>query len=187
MERLSRRLAWLLRHGAKGQGLKIDSAGWVEIRDVASFLSIDPNSLALLVSSDAKQRFQIDGSKIRCCQGHSIGSGVSLEALEASWSRFYEQGLIWHGTREEAVPVIACAGITAQRRTHVHLAPALSSVVGKRAHVEVMLAVDPGRVRSSGGSLWCAPNGVILARWIPASAIVWSSNLTQDSLKLHSV
>ncbi len=169
--RKSKKLSWLLRHGAGSEGLSMDAAGYVPVSEVLERLRMTRAELELIVARNNKRRLQLDGGRIRCCQGHSTESmPVTREALEASWVR-WGGGVVWHGTSVGAVASIAAEGIVAQRRTHVHLAPALQSVVGKRAAVHVMLAVDPERMAAAGLGLWAAPNGVVLARRVPPSCI----------------
>jgi putative RNA 2'-phosphotransferase len=61
----------------------------------------------------------------------------------------------------------------------VHLAEAIDSTVGKRAAVDVMLEVSPTRLREHQIGLYRSPNGVILARHVPAGAIVRGVPVTQ--------
>ena len=44
--------------------------------------------------------------------------------------------------------------------------------MGKRASVDVLLVISPMRLRALGLRIFRAPNGVLLARAIPASVIV---------------
>ena len=169
----SRRLSWLLRHGAGETGLAMDAAGWAAIDDVLAVLSIDRPSLDDAVATNTKRRLQVDGPRIRACQGHSLeGTPVTLEALEASWVVAESDGSLWHGTNVAAVAGIAAEGIRPVRRTHVHLAPGPSSLVGKRAAVDLLLEVAPARLRAAGLGIFEAPNGVILVRRVPTAAIV---------------
>ncbi len=171
LTRKSKKLSWLLRHGAGEEGLPMDPAGWVPITEVLTRLRLARGQLDEVVRRNTKRRLQVDGDRIRCCQGHSLdGMPVTRSALEASWVA-WGGGTVWHGTSVDAVAPIARGGIVPGRRTHVHLAPALSSVVGKRAAVHVMLAVDPARMAAAGEPLWAAPNGVVLARRVPPDCI----------------
>ncbi len=173
MKDSSKKLSWLLRHGAASVGIPIDAAGWVAIGDVLRHLRMTRSYLDALVADNAKRRYEIEGDRIRACQGHSLGVvGADPAVIEATWKVFTADAPIWHGTAIEALPSIAREGLRPQTRTHVHLAPSLESVVGKRAQVAVMLEVDPRRVRAEGVTVYEAPNGVILARRIPAGAIV---------------
>jgi RNA:NAD 2'-phosphotransferase (TPT1/KptA family) len=79
---------------------------------------------------------------------------------------------LWHGTRADLVESIAESGLHCGERTHVHLAPAPDSKVGKRSRVEVLLEIDPVRLAAHGVEVFEAPNGVILVREVPPGCIV---------------
>lgn len=173
MVKISKRMSWLLRHGAAESGVAMDEAGWVAVSDVLRVLRLDRARLDAVVQDNEKQRFQLDGERIRACQGHSTaGAAVTLDELEASWTVRTSPEPVWHGTRIEAVESIAREGIRPAARTHVHLAPGLDSVVGKRAAVQVMLEVSPAKMAEAGLRLFDAPNGVVLARHVPPGCIV---------------
>jgi putative RNA 2'-phosphotransferase len=166
----SKRVSWLLRHGAPEQGIPMDSAGWVAVADVLRALRMSEAQLDAVVGQNDKLRFERQGPRIRAVQGHSAAS-ISIDALEASWKAFTGAGPIFHGTNVEAALSIAKEGITAQARSHVHLAPSRQSKVGKRWNVEILLVVAPERVRAHGLGIFESPNGVILARRIPADCV----------------
>jgi putative RNA 2'-phosphotransferase len=50
----------------------------------------------------------------------------------------------------------------------VHLAPAKNSHVGKRSKVDVLLGIDPAKLELP---VFEAPNGVLLTRFVPATAV----------------
>lgn len=190
--RESKQLSKLLRHGATASRLAMDAAGWAKIDDVLRVLHMTRSALDRAVSENTKSRLQIDGDRIRACQGHSREAmPVTLEALEASWSPWRERTPLWHGTHVAALASIAREGILAIDRTHVHLAPALDSTVGKRAAVDVMLKVDPEALRAAGVGVFESPNGVILVRSVPAACIVDLTAMThgarsaEPSLRAH--
>jgi putative RNA 2'-phosphotransferase len=170
--RVSKELSWLLRHGAGEQGLAMDAAGWVSIDEVLRKLRIPRATLDEVVAKNNKSRLQVEGGRIRACQGHSrAGMPVTLDALEASWVLDTRDDAIWHGTNLDALASIAKEGLLPIDRTHVHLAEGLDSSVGKRANVAVMLKVEPPRMRAEGIGLYRSPNGVLLARRVPPSCI----------------
>lgn len=180
----SHKLSWLLRHGALEAGLDMDAAGWASIADVLRTLGMSRATLEGAVRENDKARFEVRGGRIRACQGHSCdGVPVTLDALEASWERYGEDGPVWHGTRIAAVAGIAREGIVAGQRTHVHLAEAIDSTVGKRANVDVMLEVSPARLHAEGIGVFVSPNGVILARWVPPAAIVGLRPMTERAAR----
>ena len=168
MSRDSRAISRLLRHTAGERGLTMSADGWAAITDVLRELAMDRAALDKAVEENDKQRLQVDGDRIRACQGHSLdGMPVTREALENSWERVYPDHLLWHGTNWAALPAIRREGLRPGRRTHVHLAPSEDSPVGRRTAVEVLLAVDSGNL-----AVFLAPNGVLLTREVPADAIV---------------
>jgi putative RNA 2'-phosphotransferase len=143
--------------------------GWALIEDVCELLKMDRTALAAAVEHNDKARLQVDGDRIRACQGHSsAGMPVTREALERSWRRVEPVGLLWHGTNSSALESILRTGLHSGRRTHVHLAPAPDSPVGRRTKVDVLLGIDPARL---GQPVFEAPNGVLLVRSVPPAAI----------------
>ena len=177
--RISKRLSWLLRHGAGEVSLVMDAAGWVAIDDVLRQQGIDRTTLDEVVAVNQKNRLQIDGARIRACQGHSFDNmPVTQAALESTWLRLMPPSTdircewrVWHGTSLHALDGIAQQGILRGGRTHVHLAAAPDSTVGKRHQVDALLAIDGHRMHRANQPLWEAPNGVILARYVPPSCI----------------
>lgn len=151
----------------------MDAAGWADVEHVLRIVKIDRGTLERVVAGNNKSRFELIDGRIRASQGHTQkGTGVSLEELEASWRPFKGSGPIFHGTRVDAVESIARDGIQPVARTHVHLADAVDSQVGKRANVDLCLAVDPARLRERGIEVFASQNGVVLARQVPPECIV---------------
>ena len=156
----------------------MDAAGWVPVSEVLERLRMSRATLEEIVRRNRKNRLELEGERVRCCQGHSTKTmPVTAAALKASWQRWSGESA-WHGTFVGAVELIAREGITAQSRTHVHLTAELHSVVGKRANVHVMLEIDCAMMRRLGHPLFISPNGVILTRAVPAQCIVGLRPLT---------
>ena len=96
---ISKKIAWLLRHGALESKLSMDEAGWVQSSDLLRFLDIEEEELFSMVQRNTKARYEIQGNRIRATQGHSVaGTPVSLEALEQSWCLYESAQSCWHGT-----------------------------------------------------------------------------------------
>ncbi len=165
----------------------MDPAGWASVDDVLHHLRLGRDALEEIVATNTKRRLEIDGDRIRACQGHSDGVPVTLEALEDSWRLFAGDASIWHGTSVRAARAIAIDGIEPRGRTHVHMTSALHSVVGKRAGVALMLEVSPAALRAAGREVFVSPNGVVLVRDVPPTCIVgWmpiSDNARRADLK----
>jgi putative RNA 2'-phosphotransferase len=184
IKRLSHRMSAVLRHRAGTLGLPMDSAGWMSLDALCRHLGISSSAVAAVVAHNNKSRFQLDaeGGRIRACQGHSLDDmPVTLDALEASWTPWAGERSIWHGTRVEAVDSIARDGIHRGGRTHVHLAEATNSRVGKRANVAVLLEVSAAALRERGHAIFESQNGVILVRHVPAACIVDVVTVTRRS------
>ncbi len=175
----SKRLSWLLRHGVRETGIVMDRAGWVSASAVLAYLQLSRVALEEVVEQNSKRRLQLEGDRLRACQGHSLSMPVTREALEDSWMIWTGEGPIWHGTGLRPLPLILEEGLKSQRRTHVHLAEDLKSKVGKRASVAVMLRIDPRAVRASGLEIFRAPNGVILVQSVPPEAITGGKPCTR--------
>lgn len=170
---LSKRLSWLLRHGAVESGLTMDAAGWCAEQDVLRRMHISQDTLRQVVEENTKARLQWEQGRIRACQGHSTaGTPVTAEALEASWNLYDGAGPLWHGTGLDALPSIAREGLKPMERTHVHLASAMDSKVGKRAGVAVLIGISVEILARCGLRVFESPNGVLLTRHVPAEAIV---------------
>jgi len=180
IRRKSKYLSWLLRHGARETGLTMDAAGWAPVIEVLATARMSRATLEAVVRDNNKNRLQLDGGRVRASQGHSLdGTPVTLDALEASWDVWAGRGPLWHGTRIEVIESIARTGVRAQSRTHVHLADALDSTVGKRANIAVMLQIDPAALRAAGQEVYVSPNGVVLVRMVPPSCIVGLRAMTR--------
>lgn len=168
MSRDSRAVSELLRHTAGERHLTMSTDGWAGISDVLRILGLTRDRLDIAVADNDKQRLQVDGGRIRACQGHSLQNmPVTREALENSWVRVHPSELLWHGTNRVALAAIRREGLHPGRRTHVHLAPTKDSRVGRRTAVEVLLGVDCRDLE-----VYQAPNGVLLTREVPPDAIV---------------
>lgn len=170
--RASHSLSALLRHRAGAVGLPMNAAGWARVDDVLRLARLTPALLDAAVRENNKSRLEVRDGLIRACQGHSLAAmPVTLEALEASWEEDLRTEPIWHGTSPAAAASIAREGLLPGERTHVHLADATDSKVGKRAGVALLLGVDPEALRGHGLRVFRSPNGVLLARRVPAACV----------------
>ncbi len=187
ISRLSKKLSWLLRHGAGETGLGMDAAGWVPIDEMLRQLGASRASLDEVVAMNNKSRFDVLEGRIRASQGHSAaGMPVTREALEASWATFDGDDSIWHGTQPKSVASIASEGLLPARRTHVHLAASLDSVVGKRSNVGVMLEVSVAKLRAEDIEVYVSPNGVVLTRRVPPVAVVGMRMLSRRAKRCEA-
>ncbi len=173
IERLSHRLSRILRHGIAETGLPMDAAGWVEIAGLLAHLRVARADLDAVIAGNNKLRYQVDSQRVRAAQGHSLaGMPVTQEALEASWEVYRGADSVWHGTNLGAAEAIAHEGISPGQRSHVHLAMAVDSKVGKRANVQLLLEVSVLRLRDVEIEVFVSSNAVVLTRRVPAACVV---------------
>ena len=170
---LSKKLSWLLRHGAQAEGLAMDDAGWVSVSDVLTRLGMERATLELVVARNNKSRLELDADRVRASQGHSLATmPVTQEALEASWSRYEGGDSLWHATLTKHLDSILRSGINRGCRTHVHLASSRGSKVGKRFNSPRLLEVSLASLRVSGHEVFMSANGVVLTRHVPPESII---------------
>jgi putative RNA 2'-phosphotransferase len=167
--KISKRVSYLLRHS----DMPMDSAGWAESQDLIARAGISNSLLRRIVETSEKRRFELspDGARIRACQGHSALQ-IDPEALEESWEPIDPRGrALYHGTMRKNVASILLNGLMPITRTHVHLAPAKNSVVGKRHNVDTLVEVSCDILADLHVPVYQAPNGVILVESVPPNAI----------------
>lgn len=171
----SKRLSWLLRHGALREGLEMDEAGWVRIDTLLKHVDLDLDQLMYVVRENNKARFELSGERIRATQGHSLDeTSVTQDGLEASWSIFVsdDDAVIWHATQFKNLDSIREHGILRGSRSHVHLAASIDSKVGKRTGAPILISISVSKLRAEGYEVFESPNGVVLTRHVPPSCLV---------------
>lgn len=169
--RESKKLIKALRHDPKILGLNLDIRGWAKVSDVLLSLSLDRDSLDIMVSTDTKGRFEYDHgkSKIRACQGHSI---KSLEVYK-DWSKYIPTSELYHGTATKSLEQILKTKLISKTRTHVHLSKDIETAVnvGARHGTPVILKIDAVKMLEDGFKFYESKNGVILVDEVPAEYI----------------
>jgi 2'-phosphotransferase len=149
---VSKKLSWLLRHGAESEGLKLDGQGFINLQDVLTnrnlrSLKVTLDEVQQIVKENDKQRFTLlpitasDASdldqtplpsadpaeyKIRANQGHSLK--IDSEGLLQPITADSIPATCIHGTTHAAWPLIlASGGLKPMGRNHIHFATGLPS------------------------------------------------------------
>lgn len=170
-ERISRRLAYLLRHHPDAAGIALEPAGWAPIDAVIAALAIDRGTLEAVVDARGKRRFEIDarGARVRALHGHSVAVGID-HAPVAPPERLF------HGTVASRVRSIARRGLLPGKRTHVHLSPTVEGAreVGARRGAPIVIEVRAAALaRERGTSFLLVPgSGVWLVTEVPPDYLV---------------
>ena len=140
IKRISKFLSLLLRHKPEIIGLSLDTNGWANIDELIKKSKDIKLCRALIdevVANNDKQRFIIEGNKIRANQGHSIAVDLQFKAVRPP-------DMLYHGTATCFLESIIETGLNKQKRQHVHLSKEIeiARAVGKRHGKVVILEVD---------------------------------------------
>lgn len=157
-----------LRHKPEEIGIKLADGGWVNIDDLLKGLQnagfyIGRDTLMQIVEQNDKQRFTVEGERIRAAQGHT--TEVDMKFVPAT-----PPSDLWHGTAAKTLTPIFDEGLKPVRRQHVHLSVSIVTAikVGKRHGSKwVLLCVDALRAHNDGVKFYVADNGVWLADHVP--------------------
>ncbi len=156
-----------LRHQPERIGLVLDPRGWVEIDDLLRAaadhgFAISRAELDHVVAANDKQRFAVEGTRIRASQGHTVA--VDLDLPEAEPPAY-----LYHGTVAAVLDAIRAEGLRPMARHHVHLSPDRETAtrVGARRGRPVVLSVDAGAMRAAGHVFRISANGVWLVEAVP--------------------
>mmetsp|Transcript_32534 Transcript_32534/g.50644 ORF Transcript_32534/g.50644 Transcript_32534/m.50644 type:complete len:141 (+) Transcript_32534:521-943(+) len=125
---LSKRMSWLLRHGAREAGIAMDSEGCVAVArmlQLKQFKGYSVKDVESVVENNDKKRFAVFGSgkdlRIRAQQGHSqkVAQLVTDDNLLSPLTSAPE--VCVHGTYLRAWERIKPEGLNRMSRQHIHL------------------------------------------------------------------
>ncbi|WLQ34991.1 RNA 2'-phosphotransferase [Streptomyces castrisilvae] len=166
--KVSKYLSRHLRHQPERIGITLDAHGWVPIDELLHAAArhhfpVTRAELDHVVLSNDKQRFAVEGDRIRASQGHTVDVDLGLPPAEPP-------AYLYHGTVGRALDAIRAEGLRPMNRTHVHLSPDRETAtrVGARRGRPVVLSVDAGAMHRAGHTFRVSANGVWLASAVPA-------------------
>ncbi len=171
--KLSKFLAYVLRHHPERYGLQLDDAGWTSLPQVLDILAslpshrwADRSDVVDLVrhgTGDGKKRFEIEGDRIRALYGHSFDRRVQHEPVSPP-ERLY------HGTSPKALETIRHQGLKPMGRQVVHLSRDRETAhrVGSRhASQPVVVTVRAAEAHQAGVTFYQPERGIYLSEPIP--------------------
>ncbi|MEW2391245.1 RNA 2'-phosphotransferase [Streptomyces venezuelae] len=165
--KVSKYLSKHLRHSPHRIGLTLDANGWVEIDALlaaaaAHRFPFTRAELDHVVAVNDKQRFAVEGDRIRASQGHSVE--VDLDLPPAAPPAY-----LYHGTVAAHLAAIRAEGLRPMNRHAVHLSPDRETAtrVGARRGRPVVLSVDAGAMHRAGHVFQVSANGVWLTAAVP--------------------
>ena len=168
--RMSKRLAYVLRHDPDSVGVDLDRAGWADVDALLAGLRahgtvLTRSELGHVVAASDKQRFALDGTgkRIRANQGHSV-------PVDLGYVASVPPPVLYHGTPVRNLPAILQEGLRAGHRHAVHLSPdeGTARAVGQRRGRGAVLRVDAAAQAADGPVFTRSPNGVWLVAQVPA-------------------
>jgi putative RNA 2'-phosphotransferase len=166
--KISKKMSYALRHRPDAVGITLDPQGWVAVTDLLTALRISRATLDEVVEGNDKQRFAVDGERIRASQGHSVPVDLGYEPATPPAALF-------HGTAARNVESIQRDGLRKGRRHHVHLSAdtATAFAVGRRHDPTsvAILRVDAPAMIDSGYDFFRSANGVWLTDAVPPAFI----------------
>lgn len=167
-DQLSRRLSYLLRHAPEKMDVTLEPGGWAPVQAVLRYLGVPRERLERVVATNNKQRFSLEGDRVRANQGHSVR--VDLDLTPAT-----PPEALYHGTHPAALPAIRREGLRKMARHHVHLSPDPETArrVGARRGSPVVLEVRAGDMQTAGHLFFLSTNGVWLVGAVPPEFLVF--------------
>jgi putative RNA 2'-phosphotransferase len=161
--RLSKYLSLILRHQPERGGITLDHEGWADLHlIIQNAPGVTREAIEQVVAGNDKQRFTIEGDRIRANQGHSVPVELNLQTLPPP-------EVLYHGTFPGVVAAIRREGLLKMARHHVHLAEdsGTAVTVGRRSGTPVLFKVHAGRMHLAGHNFFRSVNGVWLAEYVP--------------------
>ncbi|MGW0909227.1 RNA 2'-phosphotransferase [Streptomyces sp. NPDC002853] len=165
--KVSKYLSKHLRHQPERIGLTLDENGWAEIDDLVAAAAahgfrFTRAELEHVVAVNDKQRFAVEGDRIRASQGHSVDVDLNLPPATPP-------AYLFHGTVVHNIAAIRAEGLRPMNRHAVHLSPDRETAtrVGARRGRPVVLSVDTGAMHRDGHVFQVSANGVWLTAAVP--------------------
>ncbi len=174
-ERLSRFLAFVLRHHPEEVNLSLDATGSADLDAVVACLRARPGLAEmtrakierLVAAGPGAVRFEIAGDRIRARYGHSLPQLIEYPPADPPEALF-------HGTAPERVETILAEGLKAGNRQRVHLsvdAPAAREIGLRRSPAPVILRIDTASASGAGVRFYRAAPSVWVSDEIPPQCI----------------
>jgi len=180
--RRSKFLSLVLRHEPEKIGLKLDSAGWVEVEELLAACGRFGRPLTLealreVVAANEKKRFAFsdDGRSIRASQGHSVD-------VDLGYTPQPPPAKLFHGTAARFVDSIQRGGLLKGERHHVHLSTDETTArkVGQRRGESVILTVDAAAMTTKAHQFFVSENGVWLTDHVSVEFIEFPAELSSS-------
>jgi len=173
-ERLSRLLAFVLRHHPEEVGLTLDEQGAADLDELTravqarpGFQDVTREQIERLATAQVPPRFEILGGRIRARYGHTLQERIRFEPADPPDALF-------HGTTPQIAEQVLTDGLEPGGRQYVHLSvdtPAARDVGRRHSPEPVILSIDTVSARKAGVRFYPAGPAVWLSDSIPPECI----------------
>lgn len=171
---ISKKLAYILRHGAYNMNLYMDRSGYVYVMNILKlpqFRNVRENDIIRIVQENDKQRFHLTHDRnnylmIGATQGHTLKQVDQLELAPITDAKNHP--CVVHGTTYKAWKNIEDSGLKTMGRTHIHFARSEPGdgrrvISGMRNNSQVLIYIDLEKALKSGVKFFLSKNEVILS------------------------
>ena len=178
-EKLSKFLAYVLRHSPEEANLTLDEQGFTPVDDLWAAVQKRfggrytwPDLMAIVEGDKTgKKRYEIDGKQIRALFGHNVA------LTEITYEPAVPPALLYHGTNEKALKLIKTEGLKSLGRQYVHCTTSIQramTVAARRSDEIVMLEILSTEAHSAGIEFYHPEPEHYLAKEIPPAFIRFS-------------
>lgn len=153
-QRLSKKMAYYLRHHGPTNGVPIDNAGFAQMDDLARVLNVDSSQLLAVAEHPGEPRFEVREGRIRALYGHSLNVIVEAGFNVGAPASLY------HGSSWSALDAIVRDGLIPMQRRMVHLTNVAEEAmaVAQRKGAPIVLAVVQSHEEEPiAEGIWVAP------------------------------
>lgn len=171
--KLSKELAYALRHAPWEYELELDEEGFVPVEQLLHALNesgeyaeaITTDDIQHIIDTSDKKRYELQGSQLRALYGHTVPVRIQKESI-------VPPDMLYHGTSHKAYRIIMESGLKPMSRQYVHLSADtdMATRVGRRRDRQpVILVIDAKKAAAEGVTFYSSGyDRVILADHIPA-------------------
>lgn len=164
---LSKVMAHALRHEPEYYGLEPDQNGWVQAETLVSAIcktgprweNIAITDIEEMIASSDRQRYQVEGDKIRAIYGHTAKS------INPQYTPTIPPSILYHGTTSRALKEIRDSGLKPMKRKYLHLSPDVetaSTVALRRTNYPQIIKVDALKAYTEGIIFYSSPANIWL-------------------------
>ncbi|MFI8693220.1 RNA 2'-phosphotransferase [Stutzerimonas kunmingensis] len=152
--RLSKAMAYQLRHEGPSNGIPVDTTGFASMDDLAHALKVDSSHLLAVAEHPGEPRFEVRDSRIRALYGHTldvvIDAGIKLGSPTS----------LYHGSSWSVLDKIIKHGVIPMERRMVHLTNVAEEAmaVGERKGAPIVFVIDQSHDESPvAEGIWVSP------------------------------